>query len=79
MDRQTGNHNCFNRYRVVNQKGQDVTCIYVAVGQKQSTVAQVVKKLEEHGAMYYTIVVNAGASEPAGLQFLISLCWRYNW
>ncbi|MRJ02803.1 MAG: F0F1 ATP synthase subunit alpha [Epsilonproteobacteria bacterium] len=55
---------------IINQKGQDVTCIYVAIGQKQSTVAQVVKKLEEHGAMEYTIVVNAGASEPAALQFL---------
>ncbi len=55
---------------IINQKGQDVICIYVAVGQKQSTVAQVVKKLEEFGAMDYTIVVNAGASEPAALQFL---------
>ncbi len=55
---------------IINQKGQDVICIYVAVGQKQSTVAQVVKKLEEHGAMDYTIVVNAGASEPAALQYL---------
>ncbi len=55
---------------IINQKGQGVTCIYVAVGQKQSTVAQVVKKLEEHGAMEYTIVVNAGASEPAALQYL---------
>ena len=55
---------------IINQKGQDVVCIYVAVGQKQSTVAQVVRKLEEHGAMDYTIVVNAGASEPAALQFL---------
>jgi len=55
---------------IINQKDQDVTCIYVAIGQKQSTVAQVVKKLEEHGAMDYTIVVNAGASEPAALQFL---------
>ncbi len=55
---------------IINQKGQDVICIYVAIGQKQSTVAQVVRKLEEHGAMDYTIVVNAGASEPAALQFL---------
>lgn len=55
---------------IINQKGQDVVCIYVAVGQKQSTVAQVVKKLEEHGAMDYTIVVNAGASDSAALQFL---------
>ncbi len=55
---------------IINQKGQDVVCIYVAIGQKQSTVAQVVKKLEEYGALEYTIVVNAGASEPAALQYL---------
>ncbi len=55
---------------IINQKGQDVVCIYVAIGQKQSTVAQVVKKLEEHGAMEYTIVVNAGASDSAALQYL---------
>ncbi len=55
---------------IINQKGQDVICIYVAIGQKQSTVAQVVRKLEEHGAMDYTIVVNAGASDSATLQFL---------
>ncbi len=55
---------------IINQKGQDVTCIYVAIGQKESTVAQVVKKLEEHGAMEYTIVVNASASSSAALQFL---------
>jgi len=55
---------------IINQKGQDVICIYVAIGQKQSTVAQVVKKLTEKGAMDYTIVVNAGASDSAALQFL---------
>jgi len=55
---------------ILNQKGQDVICIYVAVGQKQSTVANVVRTLEEHGAMDYTIVVNAGASEAASLKFL---------
>jgi len=55
---------------IINQKGQDCICIYVAVGQKQSTVAQVVRKLEEHGAMDYTIIVNAAASESAALQFL---------
>ena len=55
---------------IINQKGQDVSCIYVAIGQKQSTVAQVVKKLEEYGAMEYTIVVNAGASDAAALQYL---------
>lgn len=55
---------------IISQKGQGVICIYVAIGQKQSTVAQVVKRLEEHGAMEYTIVVNAGASDPAALQYL---------
>ena len=55
---------------IINQKGQDVICIYVAIGQKQSTVAQVVKKLEEYGAMDYTIVVNAGASDSAALQYI---------
>ena len=55
---------------IINQKGQDVICIYVAIGQKQSTVAQVVKKLQEKGAMDYTIVVSAGASDSAALQFL---------
>ncbi|AJC93532.1 F0F1 ATP synthase subunit alpha [Campylobacter volucris] len=55
---------------IISQKGKDVICIYVAIGQKQSTVAQVVKKLEEYGAMEYSIVVNAGASDPAPLQYL---------
>ncbi|AGZ82330.1 F0F1 ATP synthase subunit alpha [Campylobacter fetus] len=55
---------------IINQKGQDVICIYVAIGQKQSTVAQVVKKLEEYGAMDYTIVVNASASDTPALQYL---------
>ncbi|WP_456453033.1 F0F1 ATP synthase subunit alpha [Hydrogenimonas sp.] len=55
---------------IISQKGQGVVCIYVAIGQKQSTVASLVRKLEEHGAMEYTIVVNAGASESAALQFL---------
>jgi len=55
---------------ILNQKGQDVICIYVAIGQKQSTVANIVRILEEHGAMDYTIVVNASASEAASLKFL---------
>ncbi|EOG1383257.1 F0F1 ATP synthase subunit alpha [Campylobacter jejuni] len=55
---------------IISQRGQGVICIYVAIGQKQSTVAQVVKRLEEHGAMEYTIVVNTGASDPAALQYL---------
>ena len=55
---------------IINQKGRGVSCIYVAVGQKSSTVAQVVRKLEEHGAMEYTIIVTATASESSALQFL---------
>lgn len=55
---------------IINQKGQDVICIYVAIGQKESTVAQVVRRLEEHGAMEYSIVVNAPASDSATMQFL---------
>ncbi len=55
---------------IINQKGQDVVCIYVAIGQKESTVAQVVRKLEDHGAMEYTIIVNAPASDSAAMQYL---------
>ena len=55
---------------ILNQKGEDVICIYVAIGQKASTVARVVRKLEETGAMSYTIVVAASASESAPLQYL---------
>jgi F-type H+-transporting ATPase subunit alpha len=55
---------------ILAQKGQDVKCIYVACGQKKSTVAQVVATLEEHGAMEYTTVIAACASDPAALQFI---------
>ncbi|MCB9495274.1 MAG: F0F1 ATP synthase subunit alpha [Fibrobacteria bacterium] len=55
---------------IINQKGKDVKCFYVAIGQKQSTVAQVVEKLRAHGAMEYTTVIVAGASDPAPLQYL---------
>src|SRR5579862_1495253 len=55
---------------IINQKGGDVICIYVAIGQKRSTVAQVVKTLEEYGAMEYSIVVAATASDPAPMQYL---------
>jgi len=55
---------------IINQKGKDVFCIYVAIGQKQSTVAQVVDKLTQYGAMDYTTVVAATASEPAPLQYI---------
>ena len=61
-DRQTGK-TAIAVDTIINQKGQDVICIYVAIGQKASTVAQVVQKLEEHGAMEYTIVVAATASD----------------
>src|SRR5208282_2724871 len=54
----------------LNQKGGDVICIYVAIGQKRSTVAQVVKTLENYGAMEYTIVVAATASDPASMQYI---------
>src|SRR5689334_3793265 len=55
---------------IINQKGQGVTCVYVAIGQKNSTVAAVVERLKEHGAMDYTIVVVASASEPAPMQYV---------
>ena len=55
---------------IINQKGTGVICVYVAVGQKESTVASVVKRLQETGAMDYTIVVSAGASDPAPLQYI---------
>jgi F-type H+-transporting ATPase subunit alpha len=55
---------------IINQKGQGVVCVYVAIGQKQSTVASVVERLKEHGAMDYTVVVVAGASDPAPMQFI---------
>jgi len=68
-DRQTGK-TAIAIDTIINQKGGDVICIYVAIGQKRSTVAQVVSKLSDHGAMDYTIVVSASASEPAPLQFI---------
>ncbi len=55
---------------IINQKGGDVICVYVAVGQKESTVASIVESLREHGAMDYSIVVCAGASDPAPLQYI---------
>ncbi len=68
-DRQTGK-TAIATDTIINQRGQDVFCIYVAIGQKQSTVAQVVDKLKSAGAMEYTTVVCAGASEAAPLLFL---------
>jgi len=55
---------------IINQKNTGIKCIYVAIGQKQSSIAAVVRKLEEHGAMDHTIVVAAGAADPAAMQFL---------
>ena len=68
-DRQTGK-TAIALDTIINQKGLDVICIYVAIGQKRSSVARVVKTLEDHGAMDYTIVVSATASDPAPIQFL---------
>src|SRR5262249_28202967 len=68
-DRQTGK-TAVAIDTIINQKGQNVICVYVAIGQKRSTVAQVVKTLEENGAMDYTIVVSASASDPAPMQYL---------
>ncbi|WP_429886045.1 F0F1 ATP synthase subunit alpha [Geoalkalibacter halelectricus] len=68
-DRQTGK-TAVAIDTIINQQGQNCICIYVAIGQKRSTVAQVVDKLKQHGAMDYTIVVAATASEPAPLQFI---------
>ncbi len=68
-DRQTGK-TAIAIDAIINQKGGDVIAVYVAIGQKRSTVAQVVKTLEDYGAMDYTIVVVASASEPAPMQYL---------
>src|SRR6266702_4647139 len=68
-DRQTGK-TAVAIDTIINQKGKDLICIYVAIGQKESSVAKIVATLEEHGAMEHTIVVIAGASDPATLQYL---------
>ena len=68
-DRQTGK-TAIAIDTIINQKGTGVKCIYVAIGQKQSSIANVVRKLEEHGAMAHTIIVAASASESAALQFI---------
>lgn len=68
-DRQTGK-TVIAVDTIINQRGGDVICIYVAIGQKASTVAEVVETLQQHGAMDYTIVVSASASHPAPLQFI---------
>ncbi len=68
-DRQTGK-TAIAIDTIINQKGKDVVCIYVAIGQKNSTVAYIIKILEDHGAMDYSIVVTASASDPSPLQYL---------
>src|SRR5450432_2198375 len=68
-DRQTGK-TAVAVDAIINQKGKDLICVYVAIGQKASTIANVVRKLEEFGAMAYTIVVAASASDPAAMQYI---------
>jgi F-type H+-transporting ATPase subunit alpha len=68
-DRQTGK-TAIALDMIINQKNSGVICIYVAIGQKESTIAQVMNTLEDHGAMEYTVIVNAGSSDPAPLQYL---------
>jgi len=68
-DRQTGK-TAVAVDTIINQKGKDLFCVYVAIGQKASTIANVVRKLEEHGAMAYTIIVAATASESAAMQYI---------
>jgi F-type H+-transporting ATPase subunit alpha len=68
-DRQTGK-TALAIDTIINQKGTGIKCIYVAIGQKQSSVANVVRKLEEHGAMAHTIIVSASASTPASMQYI---------
>jgi len=68
-DRQTGK-TAVAVDTIINQKGKELICVYVAIGQKASTIANVVRKLEEHGAMEYTIVVAASASESAAMQYI---------
>ena len=72
-DRQTGK-SAVALDTIINQKGKGVTCIYVAIGQKRSSVAQVVDKLREEGALDHTIIVSASASEPAPLSFIAPYC-----
>ena len=72
-DRQTGK-TAVSLDTIINQKGKDVICIYVAIGQKASTVAQVQATLEQFDAMDYTIIVAASASEPAAMQYLAPYC-----
>jgi len=72
-DRQTGK-TAIAIDAIINQKGKDMICIYVAIGQKNSTIAYIIETLKEHGAMDYSIVVAAGASDPSPLQYLAPYC-----
>jgi F-type H+-transporting ATPase subunit alpha len=71
-DRQTGK-TAVAIDTIINQKGQDMICVYVAIGQKRSTIARIVDTLEKHGAMDYTIIVAASASDPAPMQYIAPL------
>ena len=75
-DRQTGK-TAIAVDTIINQKGKNVICIYVAIGQKASTVAQIAKTLEEHGAMEYSIIVSATANEAAPLQYIAPFAGVY--
>src|SRR5690606_26876858 len=68
-DRKTGN-TAVAFDTIISQKGKNVTCVYVAIGQKASTISNVFRKLEEHGALEYTIIVAAAASDSAAMQYL---------
>jgi F-type H+-transporting ATPase subunit alpha len=68
-DRQTGK-TAIAIDTIINQKGKDVICIYVAIGQKESKIARIKAELEKHGAMKHTIIVLAGASDPASLSYI---------
>ena len=76
-DRQTGK-TALAIDAIINQRDSGIKCIYVAIGQKASTIANVVRKLEEHGALENTIVVAASASESAALQYISTLRWLCN-
>lgn len=76
-DKQTGK-TAIGIDTIINQRGKDMICVYVAIGQKNSTVLRVVDSLEKAGAMDYTIVVAATAAEPAPAAVYRSLCGRYH-
>ena len=77
-DRQTGK-TAMAIDTIINQKTSGIKCVYVAIGQKQSTIANVVRKLEEHGALAHTIIVAASASTPAAMQYISRVLRRARW